>query len=235
MKKDHLRKIIIEELEKIEPSTSLDEGILDRIKARVAGLKGHLASKASGVAGKALGSLGADTVASELQKASQTRAVGAQKETVEALMRSHALKIVRATAALKEAFSDLNADLDTIGGKDPDMVRNIIALKKETIVPMQKLVNFLASGGKAIQQSATVAPAVIAPAKAGTEPASTPAVTHFEPRPSAKPEPKVEKPERTPKKSLPKEDKPVKPEPKEEEAPQRRRASARASSRFQGF
>lgn len=237
MKKEDLRKMILEELEKIESSETLDEGILDRIKARVAGLKGQLASTASGAAGKALGSLGASTAASELQQASQSRAAGAQKDTVEALMRSHALKIVKSTEALRNAFTDLNADLDTIGGNNPNMVRNIIALKKETIVPMQKLVDFLASGGKMKEAPAPVQP----PAAIEAPKPSAPAVSHSEPKPAAKPEPKVEKPEReakvpsAPKKPIPKEEKPEpkpsKPEPKEDEAPPpRRRASARASN-----
>lgn len=224
MKKEDFRKIILEEIEKLEAGDSLDEGFLDRLKAQVAGLKGNLGSAASGLAGKALGSLGAQGAAAELQQASAERAQAAKDTMTTSLLRSHSAEIVRATVGLQKAFDSLNHDIKKIGIVNPELAKQIAGLRTDTVKSMNGLISFLRSGGQSVKTNATKVEPVSAPVTAPAqkpeprkepevaaepeikqEPKLSPAVSHSgspasstNKKPSARPEKKPLKPELKP-------------------------------------
>lgn len=178
MDKKTFHKLIIEEIEKLEASESIDEGLLDRLKAHAAGLKNKLGAMASGAAGKALNTLGASGAAGELEQASKDRKAAAKQDSIKSLMKSHALQIAKSSKSLKDAIDSLNDDLEIIGLNSPSIARELKSLRDESITGITGLITYLNTGGQ--QNKPESKPVVVTPK------ASEPVVTR-EPARSSEP------------------------------------------------
>tara|TARA_Y100000034_G_C6885559_1_gene406580 strand:- start:1410 stop:1850 length:441 start_codon:yes stop_codon:yes gene_type:complete len=113
-----LNQIIQEEIDQ-----AIEEGWLDRLKARGKGVKSRLKGAASGLGAKAAGALGAETAAGELtKKAAERKATGATEEA-KSLMRSHHKKVDRIVGNMINDAKKLNLLAD------PEMKKALSAAK----------------------------------------------------------------------------------------------------------
>tara|TARA_R110000824_G_scaffold131404_1_gene293438 strand:+ start:942 stop:1361 length:420 start_codon:yes stop_codon:yes gene_type:complete len=93
--KQELRQIINEEIDE-----AIDEGWLDRVKGKAAGMKSKAAGKMSDLGAKAARGLGADSAAAEMDRAGAERKADAPNQEKLGLMKSHSKKYSAATASM---------------------------------------------------------------------------------------------------------------------------------------
>ena len=141
-----LKKIIDEEIIAMIESGEIDEGLLDRLKARASGLKTKagtavgaakqsLGAKVTGAKAAVAGKLGADTPglqqkqAAQQQAAADTKAAGVNKA-----------KAQRAASILNSHLKALVTDLTKLGVNpdQPDVKKAVVALQQAVSVSTQR-------------------------------------------------------------------------------------------------
>lgn len=120
----------------------IDEGMFDRIKANIAGAKTAMGSKATALAGKAAGALGASSAAGELEQVAQQRANNANIQRGTSLMKSHSQQLIKANQMIENMFKNLTTDLMKMGfiQRDPGMIDEIEALKNQATEAIKKTI-----------------------------------------------------------------------------------------------
>lgn len=108
-----LKEIIKEEID-----AAVEEGLLDRLKARAASAKGKAASAASKLGAKAAGALGAPGAAAELERAAAARKGAAQDKEVEVLRNSLGKRIKRVQARFQKELQAALIDATKLGLDD---------------------------------------------------------------------------------------------------------------------
>ena len=108
-----LKEIIKEEID-----AAVEEGLLDRLKARAASAKGKAASAASKLGAKAAGALGASSAAAELERAAAARKGAAQDREVEVLRNSLGKRIKRVQARFQKELEAALVDATKLGLDD---------------------------------------------------------------------------------------------------------------------
>ena len=93
---------ILNFLEQEEIDAAVEEGLLDRLKARAASAKGKAASAASKLGAKAAGKLGAPEAAAELERAAAARKGAAQDKEVVVLRKSLGKRIKKVQARFQK-------------------------------------------------------------------------------------------------------------------------------------
>jgi|DEB0MinimDraft_6_1074348.scaffolds.fasta_scaffold112299_1 hypothetical protein len=141
-----LKKIIFEELELMVESGELDEGFLDRLKARTAGLGDKLKAGASSVGSKAASALGADTVASQMADKSKQRTSDSKNKAIMSLRKNHAVKLKKIQQALQKSMQEALKDGRAVG-LSPKEVQMIIFKDLQDInASLMKAIKRMASG-----------------------------------------------------------------------------------------
>ena len=110
---ERLKEIIKEEID-----AAVEEGLLDRLKARAASAKGKAASAASKLGAKAAGALGAPSAAAELERAAAARKGAAQDKEVEVLRNSLGKRIKRVQARFQKELEAALVDATKLGLDD---------------------------------------------------------------------------------------------------------------------
>jgi hypothetical protein len=110
---ERLKEIIKEEID-----AAVEEGLLDRLKARAASAKGKAASAASKLGAKAAGALGASSAAAELERAAAARKGAAQDKEVEVLRNSLGKRIKRVQARFQKELEAALVDATKLGLDD---------------------------------------------------------------------------------------------------------------------
>jgi|TARA_R100000995_G_scaffold82926_1_gene57693 hypothetical protein len=110
---ERLKKIIKEEID-----AAVEEGLLDRLKARAASAKGKAASAASKLGAKAAGALGAPEAAAELERAAAARKGAAQDKEVVVLRKSLGKRIKKVQARFQKELQAALIDAVKLGLDD---------------------------------------------------------------------------------------------------------------------
>ena len=108
-----LKEIIKEEID-----AAVEEGLLDRLKARAASAKGKAASAASKLGAKAAGKLGAPEAAAELERAAAARKGAAQDKEVVVLRKSLGKRIKKVQARFQKELQAALIDAVKLGLDD---------------------------------------------------------------------------------------------------------------------
>ena len=108
-----LKEIIKEEID-----AAVEEGLLDRLKARAASAKGKAASVASKLGAKAAGALGAPEAAAELERAAAKRKGAAQDKEVAVLKKSLGKRIKKVQDRFQKELQAALADAMRLGLDD---------------------------------------------------------------------------------------------------------------------
>jgi len=108
-----LKEIIKEEID-----AAVEEGLLDRLKARAASAKGKAASAASKLGAKAAGALGAPEAAAELERAATKRKGAAQDKEVVVLRKSLGKRIKKVQARFQKELQAALIDAVKLGLDD---------------------------------------------------------------------------------------------------------------------
>ena len=108
-----LKEIIKEEID-----AAVEEGLLDRLKARAASAKGEAASAASKLGAKAAGALGAPEAAAELERAAAKRKGAAQDKEVVVLRKSLGKRIKKVQARFQKELQAALIDAVKLGLDD---------------------------------------------------------------------------------------------------------------------
>ena len=106
-----LKQIISEEIQLMVESGEIDEGILDRLKARAAGAGDKLKSSASRLGAKAASALGADQAAADMSTAADIRATDAKTKQAMSMAKSYAPKAEKLAKVVQVFKSKLEKDL----------------------------------------------------------------------------------------------------------------------------
>ena len=106
-----LKQIISEEIQLMVESGEIDEGILDRLKARAAGAGDKLKSGVSRLGAKAASALGADQAASDMSTAANIRATDAKTKQAMSMAKSYAPKAEKLAKVVQVFKSKLEKDL----------------------------------------------------------------------------------------------------------------------------
>ena len=108
-----LKEIIKEEID-----AAVEEGLLDRLKARAASAKGKAASAASKLGAKAAGALGAPEAAAQLERAAAKRKGAAQDKEVVVLRKSLGKRIKKVQARFQKELQAALIDAVKLGLDD---------------------------------------------------------------------------------------------------------------------
>ena len=108
-----LKEIIKEEID-----AAVEEGLLDRLKARAASAKGKAAGAASKLGAKAAGALGAPKAAAELERAAAKRKGAAQDKEVVVLRKSLGKRIKKVQARFQKELQAALIDAVKLGLDD---------------------------------------------------------------------------------------------------------------------
>lgn len=118
-----LEEIVKEEVELFLEENDIDEGFLDRLKAKKAGMGSRLKSKARGVLSKGLEKVGAPMAAGELASGSEDDITQARGAEAVSLLGSHSRRMSKAVSKMiKDAEK-----LDLM--KEPQMAKSLSAVK----------------------------------------------------------------------------------------------------------
>ena len=110
---ERLKEIIKEEID-----AAVEEGLLDRLKARAASAKGKAASAASKLGAKAAGKLGAPEAAAELERAAAARKGAAQDKEMVVLRKSLGKRIKKVQARFQKELQAALVDAVKLGLDD---------------------------------------------------------------------------------------------------------------------
>ena len=131
-----IQELIFEEIELMVENGELDEGFLDRLKARAAGagekLKGSAKSAVQRGVGAVQGAIGdKDDAGKTRSKAQLTKYASGQAATNKqalSVMKSYAKKIDKLRKATSKVFEELDKDLEKLGlqGRDLDKLEETI-------------------------------------------------------------------------------------------------------------
>jgi cell division septum initiation protein DivIVA len=121
--KKQLEEIVKEEVELFLKENEIDEGFLDRLKAKKAGLGSRLKSKARGALSKGLEKVGAPIAAGELASGSEDDIAQARAEEATALMNSHSKRVSKVVSKMIQDAEKLDLT------KEPQMVKALSAVK----------------------------------------------------------------------------------------------------------
>jgi hypothetical protein len=113
-----ISEVRLKEIIKEEIDAAVEEGLLDRLKARAASAKGKAASAASKLGAKAAGALGASSAAAELERAAAARKGAAQDREVEVLRNSLGKRIKRVQARFQKELEAALVDATKLGLDD---------------------------------------------------------------------------------------------------------------------
>tara|TARA_A100001011_G_scaffold165694_1_gene174352 strand:+ start:2107 stop:2565 length:459 start_codon:yes stop_codon:yes gene_type:complete len=141
-----LKQIIDEEIVAMIENGEIDEGILDRLKARASGLKTKagtamgaakqsLGAKVKGAQAAAVGALGGDATQLKKDQATQQQAAAAQKAAG-----ANKAKAQRAASILNSHLKALVTDLTKLGVNpdQPDVKKAVAALQQAVSVSTQR-------------------------------------------------------------------------------------------------
>ena len=153
---EQLNRLIQEEIDQ-----AIEEGWMDRLKARSKGAGSRLKGAASGLGAKAAGALGAETAAGEMAAAQAAKQAGAAGEEAKSLMRSHHKKIEKVVNGMIVDAKKLKLLAD------PEM-KKALASAKSSVTRIGRLLD-----PDYVSPHAQKAAAAAAPAPGGTEPEGT--------------------------------------------------------------
>ena len=144
-----LKQIISEEIQLMVESGEIDEGFLDRLKARAAGAGDKLKSGASRLGAKAASALGADQAASDMSTAANIRATDAKTKQAMSMAKSYAPKAEKLAKVVQVFKSKLEKDLKKLN-LDQQGLQNAMDQLDDAIQTLQlltKLPQFVAKTG----------------------------------------------------------------------------------------
>jgi len=118
-----LEEIVKEEVELFLKENEIDEGFLDRLKAKKAGLGSRLKSKARGALSKGLEKTGAATAAGELAGASKDDITQARAAEASVLMTGHSKKVSKVVSKMIQDAEKLDLT------KEPKMAKALTAVR----------------------------------------------------------------------------------------------------------
>ena len=138
---ERLKKIIKEEID-----AAVEEGLLDRLKARAASAKGKAASAASKLGAKAAGALGAPEAAAELDRAAASRKSAAQDKEVVVLRKSLGKRIKKVQARFQKELQAALIDAVKLGLDDNKAQQIVYGDLNKVNVSLKQAVETLAGG-----------------------------------------------------------------------------------------
>ena len=144
-----LKQIISEEIQLMVESGEIDEGFLDRLKARAAGAGDKLKSGASRLGAKAASALGADQAAADMSVAADIRATDAKTKQAMSMAKSYAPKAEKLAKVVQVFKSKLEKDLKKLN-LDQQGLKNAMDQLDDAIATLQlltKLPQFVAKTG----------------------------------------------------------------------------------------
>ena len=133
-----LKQIISEEIQLMVESGEIDEGILDRLKARAAGAGDKLKSGASRLGAKAASALGADQAASDMSTAANIRATDAKTKQAMSMAKSYAPKAEKLAKVVQVFKSKLEKDLKKLN-LDQQGLQSAMEVLDDAIATLQTL------------------------------------------------------------------------------------------------
>jgi hypothetical protein len=133
-----LKQIISEEIQLMVESGEIDEGILDRLKARAAGAGDKLKSGASRLGAKAASALGADQAASDMSTAANIRATDAKTKQAMSIAKSYVPKAEKLAKVVQVFKSKLEKDLKKLN-LDQQGLQNAMEVLDDAIATLQTL------------------------------------------------------------------------------------------------
>ncbi len=135
-----LKQIISEEIQLMVESGEIDEGILDRLKARAAGAGDKLKSGASRLGAKAASALGADQAAADMSTAANIRATDAKTKQAMSIAKSYVPKAEKLAKVVQVFKSKLEKDLKKLN-LDHDALKIAMEQLDAAISTLQTLTN----------------------------------------------------------------------------------------------
>ena len=144
-----LKQIISEEIQLMVESGEIDEGILDRLKARAAGAGDKLKSGASRLGAKAASALGADRAAADMSTAADIRATDAKTKQAMSMAKSYAPKAEKLAKVVQVFKSKLEKDLKKLNLDQQGLQKAMVQLDDAiaTLQALTKLPEIVAKGG----------------------------------------------------------------------------------------
>jgi len=133
-----LKQIISEEIQLMVESGEIDEGFLDRLKARAAGAGDKLKSGASRLGAKAASALGADQAAADMSTAADIRATDAKTKQAMSMAKSYAPKAEKLAKVVQVFKSKLEKDLKKLN-LDQQGLKNAMGALDDAIATLQTL------------------------------------------------------------------------------------------------
>ena len=146
-----IQELIFEEIELMVENGELDEGFLDRLKARAAGagekLKGSAKSAVQRGVGAVQGAIGDPLGVSRSKKKAQfakdTSKQAATNKQALSVMKSYAKKIDKLRKATSKVFEELDKDLEKLGlqGRDLDKLEETIGFVLQILYQLTNQLN----------------------------------------------------------------------------------------------
>jgi len=144
-----IKQIISEEIQLMVENGELDEGFLDRLKARAAGAGDKLKSGASRLGAKAASALGADQAAADMSTAADIRATDAKTKQAMSIAKSYVPKAEKLAKVVQVFKSKLEKDLKKLNLDQQGLKKAMKALDDAiaTLQTLTKLPDIVAKSG----------------------------------------------------------------------------------------